>query len=75
MATFKLETHTYLRYDGQLGAKIPQPYISNVDIIDGDIACGSLQDPEQSQGQGRLPSSGTTDYTNLENKESRHGFI
>ncbi len=36
----------YLRYDGQLGAKIPQPYISNVDIIYGDGARGSFQDPE-----------------------------
>ena len=37
-----------------------QSDLGNVDAVDDDVARGRLDDPQQGQGEGRLPCSGPT---------------
>ena len=56
---------TYLWQDGELGAELVEAEPGDVDAVDADLPPSSLDDPEQSQGEGGLTRSGATNNTNL----------
>ena len=56
----------YLRNDGDPGAEVVQADLGNVDPVDVDLALHSFKDTEDSQSQGRLPSSCPPDDAHLQ---------
>lgn len=57
--------YTDLRYYGDSGAEIVEAQLPNVNTINEDVALCCLNDPEQSQSQGGLPSASAPHYSYL----------
>lgn len=60
---------SHLGDDGDFEAQAVQANLSNVHPIDDDVATCRLIDPEQTQGERRLPSSCTAHNTNLQDRK------
>ena len=58
--------YAHLWNDCDPGAQVLQSKTSYIYIVDYDGARGWLDDTKECKREGRLPCTGTTNYTNLE---------